>query len=129
MRSAANIFFVSYQEKEGNEVVSQLSFTNALILKIHQLSKQVRRPHLKFSFFVLIYVVFLQGLLNKLMIFSFACHISNFDIAEEDRKRCLRSFFMFARQLSSIREGIKDSEQKEEFDLEVQCKTYDMLFV
>jgi len=62
----------------------------------------------------------LQGLLTKLQIFSFACHISNYEIADSDMRKCSRSFFMFARQLSSIREGIKEKSQRKEFDLEVR---------
>ena len=40
-------------------------------------------------------------------------------VSLQDQRLCMRSFYSFARQLGTIRDGISTNEQKEMFDLEV----------
>jgi len=75
-----------------------IRFCNALILKVNQLCK--------------------QGLLDRKNLFTFAVHIAQFTIGPEDWLKCQTSFFSFARELSTLRDGINTAEQKEMFDLE-----------
>ena len=63
----------------------------------------------------------IQGLLTKPLIFNFACYINEYVIRPEDVRRCMMSFFNFARQITGIREAISGAEQRSAFDLEVNA--------
>ena len=63
--------------------------------------------------------VFLQGLLERSILFDFACRVAKYEVEQKDVRKCMNSFFSYARQLQTLREGIKTDEQKEIFDMEV----------
>ena len=62
----------------------------------------------------------LQGLLDRKSLFKFAIHIAQFKIQPEDWSKCQSSFYGYARELFTLREGIAELENKQLFDLEVQ---------
>ena len=57
----------------------------------------------------------LQGLLDRGILFTYACRIAKYEIEQKDHRKCMNSFFSYARQLQTLREGIKTDEQKEIF--------------
>ena len=61
----------------------------------------------------------IQGLLPRGILFHFACSIAKYEIEAKDNGKCMSSFFSYARQLQTLREGIDTDGQKEIFDLEV----------
>ena len=61
----------------------------------------------------------LQGLLDRKSLFKFAIHIAQFKIQPEDWSKCQSSFYGYARELFTLREGIAELENKQLFDLEV----------
>ena len=63
--------------------------------------------------------IILQGLLDRSILFNFGCRIARYQIEEKDHRKCMTSFFSYARQLGGLREKIETNEQKEIFDLEV----------
>ncbi|TRY71890.1 hypothetical protein TCAL_12111, partial [Tigriopus californicus] len=83
---------------EASDLAASLAFTNAFVLKLNQIAK--------------------QGLLNRNVVFRVGAYISKYRIEDADWKKSLNSFFSFARQLASVREGLGTLEQKETFDLE-----------
>ena len=60
-----------------------------------------------------------QGLLDRTVLFSFACRMARYKIEEKDHRKCMLSFYSYARQLSTMRERITKLYKKEEFDYEV----------
>ena len=49
----------------------------------------------------------------------FACHVANYKIPESDVNKCMTNFYMYAREISNMRESLKSPDQKAMFDLEV----------
>lgn len=61
-----------------------------------------------------------QGLLDRKSLFRFAVHIAQFKIQPDDWNKCQTSFYGYARELATLRDGLSSAEQKEMFDLEVR---------
>lgn len=60
-----------------------------------------------------------QGLLEKSILFDFAGRMARYRIPPADKKKCMVSFYSYARQIASIREKITLTYKKEEFDHEI----------
>ena len=60
-----------------------------------------------------------QGLLDKITLFNFGCRMARYRIPEQEHRKCLVSFYSYARQIASIREKISLTFKREEFDHEV----------
>ena len=69
----------------------------------------------------------MQGLLDRKTCFKYACNVARYVVPDQDINKCMTSFYSYARELSNMREGIKSSEQKSMFDLEVRCIFWHLL--
>ena len=58
-------------------------------------------------------------MLDKTTLFNFGCRMARYRIPEHEHRKCLVSFYSYARQIASIREKITLTFKKEEFDHEV----------
>ena len=73
-------------------------------------------------------IVSFQGLLDRKTCFKFACNVARYVIPDQDVSKCMTSFYMYAREVSNMRESIKTPEQKNMFDLEVIGQTKFLTF-
>ena len=65
------------------------------------------------------YFFFWQGLLDRKTCFKFACNVARYVIPDQDVNKCMTNFYMYAREISNMRESLKSPDQKAMFDLEV----------
>ena len=65
------------------------------------------------------FIVSIASWVNGSILFNFGCRIARYQIEQKDHRKCMTSFFSYARQLGGLREKIETPEQKEIFDLEV----------
>ena len=81
------------------------------------------------TFIYLASICHFQGLLDKTTLFNFGCRMARYRIPEHEHRKCLVSFYSYARQIASIREKIALTFKKEEFDHEVSFNISFPLFI